>query len=135
MHCLQHEGGLSKAPLHPIMATTPLDLLHVDFTTIETTFELNKSPKVMNNLVFQDHFTKHVLVYVAPNQTAKTIAMYLYQGYISIFGGPTRPLSDKGTHFMSSVINEMSKILSMKKFGPCPNTHRPMGWWRDCTRL
>ena len=22
MHCLQHEGGLSKAPLHPIMATT-----------------------------------------------------------------------------------------------------------------
>ena len=31
MCCLQHEGGLSKAPLHPIMATAPLDLLHVDF--------------------------------------------------------------------------------------------------------
>ena len=45
MHCLQPEGGLSKAPLHPIMATTPLDLLHVDFTSIETTLELNQSPK------------------------------------------------------------------------------------------
>ena len=39
-HCLQHIGGLSKAPLHPIMATAPLDLLHVDFTSIETTLEL-----------------------------------------------------------------------------------------------
>ena len=41
-HCLQHEGSLSKAPLYPIMATVPLDLLHVDFTSIETTMELNK---------------------------------------------------------------------------------------------
>ena len=67
VHCLQHEGGLSKVPLHPIMATTPLDLLHVDFTSIETTLELNKSPKVANILVFQGHFTKHVLVYMTPN--------------------------------------------------------------------
>ena len=29
---------------------------------------------------------KHVLAYVTPNQTAKTIAKYLYQGYILIFG-------------------------------------------------
>ena len=65
--CLQHEGSLSKAPLHPIMATT-LDLLHVNFTSIETTLELNKSPGVTNVLVFQDHFTKHVLAYVTPNQ-------------------------------------------------------------------
>ena len=32
-HCLQYEG-----------ATTPLDLLHVDFTSIETMMELDKSP-------------------------------------------------------------------------------------------
>ena len=71
--CLQHESSLSKAPLHPIMATTLLDLLHIDFTSIEMTLELNKSPKVTNNLVFQDHFTKHVLAYVTPDQRAKTI--------------------------------------------------------------
>ena len=61
VHCLQHEGGLSKVPLHPIMATAPLDLLHVDFTRVETTLELNQSPRVTNILVFQDHFMKHVL--------------------------------------------------------------------------
>ena len=58
---------------------------------------------------------KHVLAYVTPNQTAKTIAKYLYQGYISIFGALARLLSDRGANFMSSVIEEMCKILSMKK--------------------
>ena len=37
--CLQYEGGTPKAPLCPIVATTPLDLLHVDFTSIETMVE------------------------------------------------------------------------------------------------
>ena len=97
------------------MATTPLDLLHVDFTSIETTLELNKSPRITNILIFQDHFMKHVLAYVTPNQTAKTVTKVLYQGYISIFGAPARILSDLGANFMSSIIDELCKLLSMKK--------------------
>ena len=115
VHCLWHEISLSKAPLHSIMAIAPLDLLHVDFASIETTLELNQSPRVTNVLVFQDHFTKHVLAYMTPNQTAKTIAKYLYQGYISIFRAPTRLLSNRGANFMISVNDEMCKILAMKK--------------------
>ena len=69
--CLQYDGSTSKAPLGPIVATTPLDLLHVDFTSIETTMELDKSPWVANVLVFQDHFTKHVLAYVTPQSNCK----------------------------------------------------------------
>ena len=38
---LQYEGGLPKAPLCPIVATAPLHLLHVDFTSIETMFKPN----------------------------------------------------------------------------------------------
>ena len=59
--CLQYEGGFPKAPLCPIVATAPLDLLHVDFTSIETRLEPNQSPRVANVLAFQDHFMKHVL--------------------------------------------------------------------------
>ena len=113
-HCLQYEGATPKAPLCPIVATTPLDLLHVDFTSIETTMELDKSPRVANVLVFQDHFTKHVLAYVTPDQTAKTIAKFLYGGYISIFGAPARLLSDRGTSFTSSIIEELCKILGIQ---------------------
>ena len=120
MHCLQHEGNVSKAPLHPTVAITPMDLLHVDFTSIETTLELNILPKVANVLVFQDHFMKHVMAYVTPNQTAKTVAKFLYQDNISIFGALARLLSDQGTNFMSSIIDEICKLLSMKKLQTMP---------------
>ena len=119
-HCLQYEGSLPKAPLHLIMATAPLDLLHVDFTSIETTLEPNQSPRVANVLVFQDRFMKHVLAYVTPNQTAKAVTKFLYQGYISIFGTPARLLSDRGASFMSSAIDEMCKILGVKKLQTTP---------------
>ena len=94
MHCLQHDSNLSKAPLHPIVVITLMDLLHVDFTSIETTLEMSRPPKVTNILVFQDHFTKHVMTYVTPNLTAKTVTKFLCQGYIMIFGAPARLLSD-----------------------------------------
>ena len=57
-----------------LVATDAQDLLHVDFTSIETTLELNQSPRVANVFVFQDHFMKHMLAYVTPDQLAKTIA-------------------------------------------------------------
>ena len=98
----------------PYSGTTPMDLLHVDFTSIETTMELDTSPRVANVLVFQDHFTKYVLAYVTPNQTAKTIAKFLYGGFISIFGAPARLLSDRGTSFTSSIIWELCEILSIQ---------------------
>ena len=106
-HCLQYEGSTAKAPLCPIVAITPLDLLHVDFTSIETTMELDKSPQVANVLVFQDHFTKYVLAYVTPDQTAKSVTKFLYGGFISIFGDLARLLSDRGTSFTSSIIREL----------------------------
>ena len=103
-----------KAPLCPIVAATPLDLLHVDFTSIETTLELNQLPRVTNVLVFEDHFTKHVLAYVTPDQTVKAIAKFLYGGYISIFRAPAMLLSDRGASFTSSIIEELCKILGIK---------------------
>ena len=102
------------------MATTPLDLQHVDFTSIETTLEPNQSLRVTNVLLFQDHFMEHVLAYVTANQTAKTVAKFLCQGYISIFGAPARLLSDRGTNFMSNMIEEMCKILGIKKLWTMP---------------
>ena len=101
-------------PLYALVATAPLDLLHVDFTSIETMMELDQLPKVTNVLVFQDHFTKHVLAYVTPDQTVKTVAKFLYGGYISIFGAPARLLSGRGTSFTSSIIEELCKILGIQ---------------------
>ena len=111
---------MSKVPLPPIVATTPLDLLHVDFTSTEITMELNRPVKVTNVLVFQDHFMKHVMPYMTPDQTAKTVAKILYQGYISIFRAPARILSDWGANFMSSIIGKMCNLLSVRKLQTMP---------------
>ena len=77
------------------------------------TMEINKPPKVINILVFQDHFMKHIMAYVTPNQTAKTIAKLLYQGYILIFGAPAKLLSDQRVNFMSNIIWELSKLMGI----------------------
>ena len=113
-HCLQYDSSTPKVPLCSIVATDPLDLLHVDFTSIQTMLELNQLPRVANVLVFQDHFTKHVLAHVTPDQTAKTLANFLYGGYISIFGALARLLSDRGTSFTISITEELCKILGIK---------------------
>ena len=112
--CLQYEGGIPKASLCSIVATTTLDLLHVDLTSIDTTLELNQLPRVANLLVFQDHFTKHMLAYVTPDQTVNTISKFLYGGYISIFWALARLLSDRGASFTSSVIGELCEILGIR---------------------
>ena len=114
-HYLQHEGDLSKVPLDLILAITLMDLLHIEFTSIEMIQKLNKLYKVANVLVFQDHFTKHAMAYVTPDQTAKTVDKFPYQGYILIFGVPARLLSNWGANFISSIIDKMCKLFSMEK--------------------
>ena len=42
-----------------MMVTTPLQLVHLDFTSFETTMNLNESSKVQNILVIVDHFTRY----------------------------------------------------------------------------
>ena len=60
-HCKIFEGAVVKAPLCPIQAYAPLELAHVDFTSIETTMELNQPPSIKNVLVLTDHFTRYMM--------------------------------------------------------------------------
>ena len=130
VYCLQHEGNLSKAPLHPIVTTTLMDLLHVDFTSMEPTLQLNRSPKVANVLVFQNHFTKHVMAYVSPNQATKTVAKFLYEGYILILGVLARLLIGVLTSCTTSLMRCVNTSV-WGNYGPHHTIPRWMGWWRD----
>ena len=118
--CIQHEGIHAKAPVWPIIVTAPLELLHVDFTSIETMMELDQPPNMMNLLVFCDHFMKHVMAYVTPNQTVKTAAKLLWQGYVSIFRAPAKLLSDQGASFKSNIIRELCEFMGIWKVRASP---------------
>ena len=80
--------------MQPIIATAPLELLHIDFTSIEMTVKLDQPPNVVSDLVFCDHSTKHIMAYVTPNQTVKTVVTFLWQGYISMFRALAKLLTD-----------------------------------------
>ena len=94
--CCTFEGVVRKAPLCPIRVQAPLKLVHVDFTSIESTMKLNKPPSVKNVLVITDHFTCYALVIVTKDQMAKTVARVLYERFIVVFGMPAKLLSNWG---------------------------------------
>ena len=85
--------------------------VHLDFTSFETTTNLNESLKVKHILVIVDHFTRYTRAYVTKDQKALTAAKTLYKGFISIFGAPKRTLMDQGKVFTSEVVEQLAHSL------------------------
>ena len=59
--CIPHEGACAKAPLQTIFVTAPLEVLHVDFTSIEAMMEWDQPPNMVNGLLICNHFTKYIM--------------------------------------------------------------------------
>ena len=114
--CRIAQGRIKKEPLHPIIATEPLELVHVDYTSIEDeAVDLKKQPSAKNVLVIQDHFTKFLIIRKTEDQTAATTAMYLWQDFFSILGPPKRLISDRGPTFTSGIVTELCKLMGVDK--------------------
>ena len=90
-----------------MMVTIPLQLVHLDFTSFETTTNLNESPKVEHVLVIVAHFMRYTRAHVTKDQKMSTAAKTLYEGFISIFGAPKRILTDQGKAFTSEVVEQL----------------------------
>ena len=54
--CCVFEGVVPKSSMCPIRAHAPLELIYIDFISVESTMELNKLSSVKNVLVITDHF-------------------------------------------------------------------------------
>ena len=94
--CRKFEAAPPIAPMQPLTCSGPGELLHVDFTSIEETVPLKEEPVIRNVLVLQDHFSKYVVAYVVKDQTARTAAVTLRNGYFGLFGAPAYLVSDQG---------------------------------------
>ena len=118
-HCRAFEGEVPKVPLCPIRVYAPLELVHLDYTSIESTMELNKPPVVKNVLMMMDHFTRYALAVVTKDQTAKTVAKVFYGCFIKVFGVPAKLLSNRGVNFTSALVEELCAAFGIQK---CPTT-------------
>ncbi|MCG7878425.1 MAG: transposase family protein, partial [Candidatus Thiodiazotropha endolucinida] len=66
-------------------------------------------------LVIGDYFTKLTELYPLPNITARTVADYLFRGWIKRYGCPREIHSDQGRQFESALFKEVCALLQIKK--------------------
>ena len=115
LHCQAFKGEVPKAPLCPIRVYAPLELVCLDYTSIESTMELNKTPVVKNILMMTDHFTRYTLAVVTKDQTAKTVMKVFYKCFIAVFGAPAKLLNDRGANFTFALVEELCAAFSIQK--------------------
>ena len=106
--------------MKPLTCSGPGELLHVDFTSIEETVPLKEEPVIWNVLVLQDHFSKYVVVYLVKDQTARTTAETLRNGYFGLFDAPAYLISDQGKAFMGHIITHLCDLYGVQKLRTSP---------------
>ena len=117
--CIRFKAKQEIAPLENIEASYPMELVHIDYLTIES----NKTDKDINILVVTDHFTRLAQAFVTPSQTASVVAKTLWDKFFMYYGIPEIILSDQGRNFESSLIAELCKLTGVKKLRTTP--YRP----------
>ena len=119
--CLRFKTIPEHAELTPICISRPLELVHMDFLTIESP----KTDKNINVLIVTDHFMQYAQAFVTRSQTASVVANTLWEHFFSNYGFPEKILSDQGRNFESSLIAELCQIAQVKKLWTTP--YRPEG--------
>ena len=89
--CLAFKARQPKVPLNNIVATHPLELVHLDFLCLEP-----GKGREENVLVITDHFTRYAQAYVTRTQTAQTTVKTLWDKFIVHYGLPKKILTDQG---------------------------------------
>uniref|UniRef100_A0A3Q1HDU2 Gypsy retrotransposon integrase-like protein 1 n=1 Tax=Acanthochromis polyacanthus TaxID=80966 RepID=A0A3Q1HDU2_9TELE len=119
--CLRRKALPQKAaPLENIRATFPLELVCIDYLSIEPD---NRDTR--NVLVLTDHFTKFAVAVPTKDQKAKTIAKALWDNLIIPYGIPSRLLSDQGRDFESKIVKELCALIGTSKIRTTP--YHPRG--------
>ena len=93
--CPRFKTQPEKAELNPIIATRPLELVHIDYLTIEPTSN-SRSSKDVNILIITDHFTRYVKAHITSSQKAPIVAKMLWDHFFIHYGFPEKILSDQG---------------------------------------
>ena len=114
--CLKFKAIPERAELNIIDVTRPLELVHIDFLTIEAP----KKDKDVNILVVMDHFTRYAQAHVTRLQTAPVVANTLWEKFFVHYGFPEKILSDQGRNFESNLIAELCKLVQIKKLRTTP---------------
>ena len=92
--CLRRKTPPQVAPLQLIYVTQPLELVHMDYLSLEPS-----KGNIENVLAITDNFTGYALAYPSKTQTAQATARILWDNFICHYGFPEKFISDQGRNF------------------------------------
>lgn len=119
--CVTHKTPVQRAaPLHQIISHGPMDLVCMDFLSMEP-----DAKGISNVLVVTDHFTRYAQAFPTRSQKAPVVAKVLMEKYFVHYGLPSRIHSDQGRDFESRLIRELLTLMGIRKSRTTP--YHPQG--------
>ena len=109
-----------KAPLVSIHSSAPMELVCVDFLTLE-----RSKGGIENVLIVTDHFSRYAQAYPTKDQKANTVARVLWKNFFCRFGFPAKLHAEQGRNFESAVVKELCKCTGITKTHTTP--YHPQG--------
>ena len=124
MRCNCFKRKAKLAPLEPILATHPMQIVHIDFLTIES----GKKDKDHNVLVVTDQFTRFTQAFVTTSQTMlKQLLRPCGINTLCIMGSQKWSfLTGEGTLTVEWLVS-CASWEEWRNSGPLPITHKVMG--------
>ena len=109
--CASRQVGTPiHTPLTPIAVAGPFDRVGIDIIKFPTSSKGNKYA-----VVVMDYLTKWPEVFPTRDQTSITIARLLVEQIVPQHGVPVELLSDRGTAFLSKLMEEVYSLLGIRK--------------------
>ena len=109
-----------RAPLVPIQATYPFQMVSIDYLKLGTCKGGYKYAMVVT-----DHFTRFCQIYATKSKSTKAAAEKLFGEFILQFGYPERIHSDQGPEFNSNLFRDLYKLTGIRPSKTTP--YHPMG--------
>ena len=106
----RNEKHDQKAPLHPIVSRTPLEIVAIDHVKLEP----SRSGYTYAMTII-DHYTKFVVAVPVKDLTARTTADAFWKHFLLPYGCPERILTDQGSAFESQLFKELCTLHNCQK--------------------
>lgn len=120
-------GRPVKPTIGSMIAKKPLEILAIDFTTLEP-----GTNNIENVLVLTDVYTKFTQAIPTRDQKAKTVARVLVRDWFIKYGVPQRIHSDQGRSFENDIIKELCAVYGVRKTKTAPYSPHQNG---QCERF